>query len=90
MVLDICTSDLEVTKKITLIRGRFSRGVRPFASESLHPSVRVSFIKFPSGLVTPANSDGGLSLDCQVPDARGEEPGDVDQKYESPMYPSTR
>ena len=90
MVLDICTSGLDLISEITLIRGRFSRGVRPFASESLHPSVRVSFTKPPSRLVTPANSDGRLSIDCQVPDPRGEEPGDVDQKYESPTYPSTR
>jgi len=90
MVLDIRTSGLDIISKISLIRGRFSRGVRQFASESLPPSVRASFIKVTSRLVTSVNSDGGLSLDCQILDPRGEEPGDVDQKYESPMYPGTR
>lgn len=33
-------------------------------------------------LITSANSDGGLPLDCQVLDSRGEELRDVDQKYE--------
>ena len=88
MVLDIRTSGLDISE-ISLIRGRSSRDVRPFASESLPPSVRASFIKVPSRMVTSVNSDGGLSIDCQVPDPRGEEPGDVDQKYETPMYPNT-
>ena len=90
VVLDIRTFGLDVISEITLIRGRFSREVRQFASESLPPSVRTSFIKVTSRLVTSVNSDGGLSLDCQILDSRGEKPGDVDQKYESPMYPSTR
>ena len=85
MVLDICTSGLDLISEITLIWARFSRDVRPFASGSLHPSVRAFFIKVPPRLLTSVNSDGRLSLDCQVPDPRGEEPGDVDQKCESPM-----
>jgi len=90
MVLDIRTSGLDIISEISLIRGRFSRDVRPFASESLPPSVRVSFIKVPSRMVTSVNSDGGLSIDCHIPNPRGEEPGDVDQKYDNPVYPSTR
>ena len=90
MVLDIRTSCSDVINEITLIQGRFLRDVRPFASGSLPPSVRASFIKIPSSLVTSVNSDGGLSIDRHVPDPRGEEYGDVDQKYDSPMYPSTR
>ena len=81
---------LSIINEITLIQGRFLKDVRPFASESLPPSVRASFIKIPSSLVTSVNSDGGLSIDRHVPDPRGEEYGDVDQKYDSPMYPSAR
>jgi len=76
--------------EIALIRGRFLRDVRQFASDFLPPSVRASFTEPPSRLVTSANSDGGLPLDCQVSDSRGEEFRGVDQKYESLISPTTR
>ena len=47
MVLDFRTSNLDVNNEIVLIRGRFLRDLRPFASDFLPPSVRVSFTKLP-------------------------------------------
>jgi len=90
MVLDLRTSGLDVISAIVLIRARFWRDVRLFASELLPSSVRAPFIKVPSHLITSANSDGGLSLDRQVLDPRGEELGDVDQKYDNLVCPSIR
>ena len=90
MVLDLCTFNLDVNNEIGLIRGRFLRDLRQFASDFLPPSVRASFIEPPPRLVTSANSDGGLPLDCQVPNSRGEEFRDVDQKYESTVSPTIR
>jgi len=91
MVLDLRTPNLDVNNEIALIiGGRFLRDLRQFSSDFLPPSVRASFTKPPSRLVTSVNSDGGLPLNCQVPNFQGEEFRDVDQEYESPISPSTR
>ena len=90
MVLDLRAFDFDIRDEFVLIGSRFSRDARPFALEFLPSLVWVSLIIFPSHLLTPANSDGGLPFDGQVLDSRREELRDVDQKYENPAPLTTR
>jgi hypothetical protein len=85
MVLDFRAFDLGVCSETILIRDRLSRGARPFASECSPGSVWMAPIGVPLRLMTSANSDGRLPLDCQLLDSRREEIRDVDQEYENPI-----